>query len=392
MDENKNIIKAIAFVALAIIMVILIFNMFETNKAGNYQVKQVAWFGDLKVKNTPGTYGQWFGTISTYEIAGDIMLSKDFNDGGDAKGVAAERVLFPNGYADINFVGMYEIPLDEEVQKAIHIRYGSNVNLAYMIKQQVIEALKNTATLMSAEEAYSYKRADFVRLAWEQSLVGLYAANVETEYITNAAGQKQELKHYSVKLGEDGKPIITKPSILAEYGIKLPQFNIKDMDFDEKLIGLIESRKDAQKAQQDAITEKARGETRIAKEKAEQEVDKIKQVTIAQKEKEVAELNAEREYKVAMFTAKQAEEEKRAQISKGQGESEAARLKVAAGLTPQERVEWEYKTRVGVAAELAKVKVPSIVINGDSKGGANPMDAIGVNMLLDIMNKMEKMK
>ena len=54
-------------------------------------------------------------------------------------------------------------------------------------------------------------------------------------------------------------------------------------------------------------------------------------------------------------------------------------------------MEWEYKTKVGVAAELAKVNVPAVVVGGgDGKGGVSPMDAIGVNMLLDIMNKMEK--
>jgi len=45
-----------------------------------------------------------------------------------------------------------------------------------------------------------------------------------------------------------------------------------------------------------------------------------------------------------------------------------------------------------VAAELAKVKVPTIVMGGgDGKGGSNSvMDAIGINMLLGITEKLSK--
>jgi hypothetical protein len=102
-------------------------------------------------------------------------------------------------------------------------------------------------------------------------------------------------------------------------------------------------------------------------------------------------LVAQKEFEVAALAAKKEEENKKATIFKGQAEAEANRLKVAAGLSPQEAAEWAYKTKVGVAAELAKVNVPSVMVNGgDGKSGANPMDAIGINMLLDIMNKIDK--
>ena len=112
------------------------------------------------------------------------------------------------------------------------------------------------------------------------------------------------------------------------------------------------------------------------------EVEKIKEVTEAQKQ-----------YEVAVLNAKQAEEEKKKTILEGQAEAEANRLKVAAGLSPQEAAEWKYKTTVGVAAELAKANagafVPSILINGGDKGqNASPLDAIGINMFLDIQERI----
>jgi len=389
--STKKLIFTVAFLVIGSLILSLAGQLWETNKAGFYQVKQAFYWGDLTVRDNPGTYGQWLGDITTYEMAGKIFLSKDNADGGEDATNQAERVLFPNGYADVNFVGMYQMPLTDSIQKAIHIRFNNDNNVKYMIKQQIIEALKNTGTLMSAEEAYSFKRADFARLAREQALYGLYKSQVTVDTIIDATGQKQEVKHYSVAVDKNGKPIITKKSLLAEYGIQLPQFNIKDMDFDNKLEGLIEARKDAQKATQDAITAKSKGEALIAKEKATQEVSKIKEVTIAEKEAAVAKIEAEKKFKVSEFKAKQALEEKKALIAKGEGEARANQLKVAAGLTPQERAKWEYKTKVGIAAELSKRPVPKIVMGGSEKSGSsNLTNSYTMENMLILMNKIDK--
>ena len=68
-----------------------------------------------------------------------------------------------------------------------------------------------------------------------------------------------------------------------------------------------------------------------------------------------------------------------------------ARLKVSAGLSPLEEAPIAKETRIGVAAELAKVQVPKIVIGGAGNGAqsANPMDSIGINMLMEVMGKLE---
>ena len=391
--KSKKLIFALAFIIIAGVLLSIGNRLWETNKAGYYQVKQAFFIGDLTVRNTPGTYGQYLGDIETYEMAGDIFLSKDENDGGDKVGNQAERVLFPNGYADVNFVGLYQLDLTESIEIALHIRFNNDQSIKYMIKQQIIEALKNTGTLMSAEEAYSFKRADFVRLAWEQSLYGLYKAQVTMDTIINESGKAQEVKRYSVALDEDGKPIITKKSLLAVYGITLPQFNIKDMDFDDKLEGLIEARKDAQKATQDAITAKSRGEALIAKEKAIQEVAKIKEVTIAVKQAEVAKIEAEKKFKVSEYEAKQALEVKKALIAKGEGEARANQLKVSAGLTPQERAEWDYKTSVGVAEAIAKRPVPQFVMGGSSGNGSSSLtNSYTMENMIVLMNQMTKKK
>ena len=64
-------------------------------------------------------------------------------------------------------------------------------------------------------------------------------------------------------------------------------------------------------------------------------------------------------------------------------------MKVQAGLTPQEKAEWDYKTTVVVPEALSNVRwVPEIMMG--NTGGGNSMDAVGLKMMLDIANQMKK--
>ena len=56
--------------------------------------------------------------------------------------------------------------------------------------------------------------------------------------------------------------------------------------------------------------------------------------------------------------------------------------------------EWDYKTAVGIAEALAKSEVrwvPEIMMNGNS-GGGSAMDAVGLNMMMDVVKKMNESK
>ena len=134
-------------------------------------------------------------------------------------------------------------------------------------------------------------------------------------------------------------------------------------------------------AQQEAIRAEEEGKAAAAKARWEQEKLKATAVTQAEQEREVSRLAAEK-----------AEYEKKRIIAEGQAEAEANRLKVQAGLTPQERAEWDYKTAVGIAEALAGSEqrwVPEIIMTGNNSS-SNAMDAVGLNMMLDVVNKMNK--
>lgn len=62
-------------------------------------------------------------------------------------------------------------------------------------------------------------------------------------------------------------------------------------------------------------------------------------------------------------------------------------------VTPQERAEWDYKTAVGVAEALAKSNVrwvPDVMINGQNGNSSTAMDAVGLNMMLETVAKINK--
>ena len=57
----------------------------------------------------------------------------------------------------------------------------------------------------------------------------------------------------------------------------------------------------------------------------------------------------------------------------------------------KKKAEWEYRTKVDVAKELAKVNVPQLVVSGGN-GGSSPMDAIGIKFLMDINKQLSEDK
>lgn len=62
---------------------------------------------------------------------------------------------------------------------------------------------------------------------------------------------------------------------------------------------------------------------------------------------------------------------------------------VEENVTPAERAEWDYKTKVGVAEALSKTKWPTVVMSGNS-GQNTAMDVIALKQMTDLVDKMSK--
>lgn len=92
---------------------------------------------------------------------------------------------------------------------------------------------------------------------------------------------------------------------------------------------------------------------------------------------------AEQEKEVTRLAAEKAEFNKKRVIAECEAE--------AAGLTPQEKAEWDYETKVGVAEALSKTAWPKIVMGGNTSNGVSAaMDVIALRQMTDLVDKMSK--
>lgn len=376
-------VLVVAFVLLVTLLIASAGMIWETNTIGNYQIKQAAITGEITVRNEPGMYLQWFGDIWTYKVSDEIDFEKydmtvKFNDGSVAPVIGMIK---------------YRLPSDEAMQKRIHRDFRSYENMkAQLIDNTVGEALAQSATLMVAEDSYSARRAEFTTTALEQVREGIYQTITKEVDSVDTNGTKFKKRIIEIAKDDKGAPIIRKVSPFKTYGIEVIQFVVTDFQYDKTITDLINKKKEAEqmkvvatanaeKAKQDAITATEQGKAKVAEAEALAQVEKIKAVVAAQKEAEVAALNA-----------KKAQEEAKAIKAKGDAEAAVAKLKVQAGLTPLERAQIDKDTRIGIAAELAKVKFPDtmVISGGDKNGGTNPFDAIGLNALYELTDKMSK--
>ena len=420
---TKSQILAAVTVGVLILLGVFAGKMVGYKQSTELLVKQSP-FGTLSCVEGQGLYFKGFASIYKYDLAKSFYFNSSTEkvDGHGWEGDEDDEddisvTLSRNANADISGYLMYELPTDCDKLIELHKNQRSDKGIKHnLVRNAVLSAVRKTAPLFTAEEAKVTKIAEFRRLAEDQLVEGEYLTTIEVlkekagEDEVDSTGKvvkKAEVQEYRVtklKLDKDGHRIITKKSPITQYGIVVKQLEIQNVKLDPKAqqqLDIVKEREmqrvanatAAETAKQKAITAKAEGDARIAEAKATQEVQKMTEVTMAEKEKAVAILNAEREKEVARLEALKAIEVAKKIKAEGEAEAAANRAKVAAGLSPQERAEWEYKTKVGVAEALAKSShplVPEIMMTGDGKNGGagTAMDAVGLNMLMDLTTKL----
>lgn len=420
---TKSKILAVVTVVVLILLGVFAGKMVGYKQSTELLVKQSP-FGTLSCVEGQGLYFKGFASIYKYDLAKSFYFNSSTEkvddhgwEGDEDDEDDISVTLSRNANADISGYLMYELPTDCDKLIELHKNQRSDKGIKHnLVRNAVLSAVRKTAPLFTAEEAKVTKIAEFRRLAEDQLVEGEYLTTIEVlkekagEDEVDSTGKvvkKAEVQEYRVtklKLDKDGHRIITKKSPITQYGIVVKQLEIQNVKLDPKAqqqLDIVKEREmqrvanatAAETAKQKAITAKAEGDARIAEAKATQEVQKMTEVTMAEKEKAVAILNAEREKEVARLEALKAIEVAKKIKAEGEAEAAANRAKVAAGLSPQERAEWEYKTKVGVAEALAKSShplVPEIMMTGDGKNGGagTAMDAVGLNMLMDLTTKL----
>ena len=419
----------LVLVAIVVILVAIFAKSLIGYKQSTELLIKQSPFGTLSCVEGQGLYFRGFASIYKYDLAKSFYFNSS-TEKVNGKGWEGDEddeddisvTLSRNANADISGYLLYELPTDCDKLIELHKNQRSDKGVKHnLVRNAVLSAVRKTAPLFTAEEAKVTKIAEFRRLAEDQLVEGEYLTTIEV--IKEKAGEdevdstgkvikkaeEQEYRVTKLKLDKDGHRIITKKSPITHYGIIVKQLDIQNVKLDKAAqdqLDIVKKREmerianatAAETAKQKALTAKAEGDAKIAEAKAAQEVQKMTEVTMAEKEKAVAILNAEREKEVARLNALKAIEDAKRIKAEGEAEAAANRAKVAAGLTPQESKEWEYKTRVGIAEALAKSSqplVPEIMMIGGNKdnGSANSaMDAIGLNMMMDLTDRIAKNK
>lgn len=430
--KTKATIGILASLAL-LITLSLSSQVFETNNEGNYQVKQAAVSGDMSVRNKAGMYSQMFGDITTYQVSDMYYFSTSDLDGGSGAESQPINVRFNDGgTAAISGFIKFKLSTKTDNQLLVHKEFKSYDSVVNdLIRQHVASALKQTASLMQAEATYSSRRSEFISLTEQQIVRGIFETEPVVEKVKDVNGKYFIKRGVRILKDKEGKNVVKKNSPFLRYGIEVLDFNIKEIDFDSTIDALIAKKKEAQQkmvvakakaeeAKQDAITAREQGAARIAIAKADEDKAKLIEIIRAQRSKEIAEIQAQKrvavekyakeaatvqaqkefdianiaaqkELTVAKLERQAAAENAAARLELGTSAAKVAELKVAAGLSPLLRAQIDRDTQIGVARELAKIKLPTTFIagGGGSGGGAiDPFTAIGLESLLNIKDRM----
>lgn len=386
----KHILMTVAVIVGLIMLYTLGGKLVGNVLAKEYHVKQGVT-GSLTVKNQPGPYARMFGDVEKYPLVITYYFSKDSLDGGqgdDANPISA--TFMGSSTADISGMIMVEMPSDEQSRFELHRKYGS----AELIKMSLIRncvagALKQAAPMFRPEEAFSTRRPEFTQIMRDIVIEGI----PETQTIQDSIKEDDRvivLDRSIMKKDAKGNKILLTKSTLEVYGIKVIDFVIKDFEFDHDTQKLITEKKISQQkivaaraasetAKQDALTAEELGKAAVAKAEA-----------TALVEMKTAVVNAQRDAEVAKQKKIEADSKAAAQLSLATAEAQANRLKVSAGLTPQEKADYEMRTKIGVAEQLAKWTGPSIVTMGGNGGGGEGgmMNALGIKSMMEINDRL----
>ena len=400
----KRKIFAIFGAAIALAVIILSGSLFEdADKSKNY-VCQMPITGEYVVWTDGGLQWQGLGNVRSYAKTSQIEFSDlQKNEGGyvaAGDNPAAGTTFNDRGKGYI--IGSFRVVLPNDAQNMMAIQrdFGSEQALINnLVRPTLYKVVTACGPLMSSLESVSETRTDLTAYITDMLNNGVYKTKTSKVEVINEITGEKELRTQAELIHDANAPggyARQEKSPFALYGITAGIVSITDIKYDKATQSQIDAQKAANlsvitaktqalEAMQKAITIEEQGKATAAQAKWEQEKEKAIAVTKAEQDREVARLAAEK-----------AEFEKKKIIAEGQAQAEANRLKVQAGLTPQERAEWDYKTAVGIAEALANSKVswvPTIMMSGDGKNNGNSaMDAVGFNMMLDVVKKVNGSK
>ena len=389
---SKGKILAIILAVFGLIGLICLKSVAEDVRNEEIVVNQFPFTGEMAYWTSPGLKGQWFGKTTYYFKTQQFWFCSS-DDDNKQQGTPIP-VIF-NDASDGQIYGSLRVKLPTDVEHLSRIQTdynGIDRLMNDLVSQTVTKVIYASGPLMSAFESYAEKKNDLIDYITDQLNNGVYKTTVKTEETVDpVTGEKKTVKLAALIPDENapGGYKRSEASPFAYYGLSIGQVAVSKIDYSDKVKQQISQQQEANMliqtskaksaaAIQEAVRAEQEGKAVAAKAKWEQEKIKAIEVTKAEQEREVSRLAAEK-----------AEFDKKRIIAEGEAEAAANRAKVAAGLTPQERAEWDYKTKVGVAEAVAKVQLPMLVM-GNNGSNSNAMDMMSLKFATDLVDKLSK--
>jgi regulator of protease activity HflC (stomatin/prohibitin superfamily) len=393
----KGIMKGVVALIVLLIVVVVIGGLYAVVPAGYYQISQQWFTGTVDAKMEPGL---WFPIGHTWDwpkektfffthdrdTKGDTdknySIEVRFNDGSICHISGTCRVIFPVSKSDaINLISKSGYTNPDEV-------------MTKLVLPTLRNSLSMSANLMSARQSYSEKRPDFISWSYDQIQHGMFDTTEEWKKVDDPiTGEKVSRYVKVIKRDKDGKPLhLFNP--LKGTGITLANFEVKKFDYSKEVAAQIAkqqsaimdvetARAEAQKAEQNKLTERAKGEAEAIKAKWEEETKKARQVVTAQQKKEVAEIEAAQKLKVAELGKQAAAQTKDAEILLAEGEAKARELKMKADNYQAMKINaWE-KTQLAWAEAFRTRPVPHTIMG---TGGDTDKSFISGQEMLQLMS------
>lgn len=387
---NYNSKKTLIFGVGVLFIIFILFSgkIIENVDNSEIVIIQSVFTGKVSIYTTPGPVIQGFGIATHYKKSNQFWFSNKLEDGkgkGDRGEDQSIKIRFNDGgHGQISGSVRWYMPADDKAILKLHTDFGSQLAVEQqLIRQVVTKAVYMTGPLMSSKESSAEKRNDLLSYIEDQSINGVYRTKQEDIKVHDDLMNTDKTITVVKIVEKNNMPLRQEISAIKSYNISLQGLALNAIDYDEEVEKQIKVQQQAymqvqtaiansKKAEQDAITTELQGKAAAAKAKWEQEVLKAQAVTQAEQEKEVATLAAQ----TAILEAQRVKTD-------ADAKSYANTKLVTAGLTPQERAQFEKDTKIGVAEALSKIVLPTTYLNGGSgsKDASILESILGVKLL-----------
>lgn len=415
----KNLLKfVLPPVLLAIATPLLFTSALFYNEAG-YMTHVRTIFGDEKIVDDVGYSTKWFGRATPWKKAISVQSSSmpdtaNNNSENDASGVTIETfpiVFLGNVDAQVESSARFRLPTgDAFLTIAQEYRNPENFIRSALLPA-IKETLQATASLMTADDYYAGARSEFGAEFENQLNDGLYlikrkeirvshdglpsqtailqAGTEQGSFSTNTSSQ------FITEKVTDSKNIpIRKQQQFRKFGVEVVEARITNIDpnpqYKQRMVKVQQALADLAIARQNRLKEEeekrlvtARGEKEVEAMLQETLRDQIERTTLAETEKQLTVINAERERSRAEI------EKQTAELLRDKATTNAAATKITADAEAHAReatikADGALQSKLDALIEInkawaqaaAQAPVPSVMMGASQSGSAGRQDEI----------------